>query len=225
MRVLMALGVGLALLAVTIVLVGQVLPGSETLKIVYAVALLVGAGLVLGRLVKPRPALRVPMRVATVGAGVVLLGWWGLSQRDTEVSEQLIQAPAPAGSATATGTETAPEGGEQAEDAAAGPRTLASGRFVDLDHPGAGEAEIVETEGERVLQLRDFETDPGPDLRVYLATDSDAEDFADLGELKGNQGDQRYDVPADADLDRLDTVVVWCRAFTVAFTAAALEEQ
>ena len=71
--------------------------------------------------------------------------------------------------------------------------------------------------------LTDFETDPGPDLRVYLATDEGASDFADLGALKGNRGDQQYELPASLDLDRYATVLVWCRAFSVGFGQAPLE--
>ena len=45
--------------------------------------------------------------------------------------------------------------------------------------------------------------------------------FEDLGGLKGNKGMQQYDVPAG--LDRYATVVIWCRAFTIAFGKADLE--
>ena len=69
--------------------------------------------------------------------------------------------------------------------------------------------------------------DSGPDLRVYLSSDDPASgdlgDFEDLGELKGNVGNQQYTVPRGLDLQRFSTVVVWCRAFSVAFTSARLE--
>ena len=43
-----------------------------------------------------------------------------------------------------------------------------------------------------------------------------------LGRLKGNQGDQNYEVPAGVDLDGFSSVVVWCDRFNSAFGAAAL---
>ena len=55
---------------------------------------------------------------------------------------------------------------------------------------------------------REFTTSNGPDVRVYLVAATDAVDnetvtkagFVELGKLKGNEGDQNYDVPADLDL-------------------------
>lgn len=43
-----------------------------------------------------------------------------------------------------------------------------------------------------------------------------------LGALKGNVGSQQYDVPAELLTSEPATVVVWCRAFTVAFGTAEL---
>jgi len=40
--------------------------------------------------------------------------------------------------------------------------------------------------------------------------------------LKGNVGDQNYDVPADLDLSRYRAVSIWCRCFSVNFGAAPL---
>ena len=79
---------------------------------------------------------------------------------------------------------------------------------------------------QRFLRFENFSTDNGPDLRVYL-TVSDAngdsgafdDDFVDLGVLKGNIGDQNYEIPTDVDLSVYDTVVVWCVRFSTPFTA------
>lgn len=105
------------------------------------------------------------------------------------------------------------------------------GTFVDRSHPTTGTALVLQGagSGERVLRFEDFETDNGPDLNVYLSSaPADAaasafdDDFIDLGNLKGNIGNQNYDVPLDADLDKYSTVVVWCVRFRVAFGAADL---
>ena len=77
------------------------------------------------------------------------------------------------------------------------------------------------------LWVPGFETDPGPDLRVYLAegdpaTGAELGEFVDLGALKGNVGDQQYAIGADVDLTRFTSVVIWCRAFEVGFTSATV---
>ena len=108
--------------------------------------------------------------------------------------------------------------------------TLAEGSFISRSHGSEGIA-IVLTDGsdQRFLRFEEFSTDNGPDLNVYLTTaDADAPEgdfnrpgeFIDLGDLKGNIGDQNYEIPADVDLERFDTVVVWCVRFSAAFTAA-----
>jgi Electron transfer DM13 len=43
-----------------------------------------------------------------------------------------------------------------------------------------------------------------------------------LGDLKGNIGEQNYAIARDVDLARYRSVVVWCARFHVAFAAAAL---
>jgi hypothetical protein len=81
-----------------------------------------------------------------------------------------------------------------------------------------------------VLRLTDFATSNGPDVRVYLVAAPDASDnetvtqagFIELGKLKGNQGDQNYDVPADLDLTKYRAVTIWCRRFSVNFATAPL---
>ena len=105
---------------------------------------------------------------------------------------------------------------------------IAAGSFVSIAHQGRGSAAVVELPGgERKLTITDFETDSGPDLRVYVSTgdpaNGDLGDFEDLGALKGNVGNQQYTLPRRLDLARYSTVVVWCRAFSVAFTSAGLE--
>lgn len=118
----------------------------------------------------------------------------------------------------------------EAAGAPAEPRLLASGEFGARSHPGAGTASIYELDGgRRVLRLEGFETDNGPDLFVYLTAaapdapeDEFEADYLDLGRLKGNVGDQNYDVPPDADLSRYRSVAIWCDRFSVVFTTAPL---
>ena len=103
--------------------------------------------------------------------------------------------------------------------------TVLQGSFMDRSHPTTGVAKVI-TDGERrFLRFENFNTDNGPDLNVYLATgspDGSPGDFFDLGDLKGNIGDQNYEIPANVDLDTHTTVFIWCVRFGVAFGAAPL---
>lgn len=107
---------------------------------------------------------------------------------------------------------------------------LVEGSFIGRAHPTAGVASVLSDGSvQRFLRFEEFETDNGPDLFVYLTTaDAAADDglfgtegeFVDLGQLKGNIGDQNYEIPEDVDLDKFNTVVIWCRRFSVSFGAA-----
>jgi hypothetical protein len=110
----------------------------------------------------------------------------------------------------------------------AGATSLGRGMFVSGEHETTGRAEIVEVRrGERYLTITNLATSSGPDLRVYLTAESvgsasSAGDHVDLGALKGNIGDQQYELPLDVDVQRYRHVVIWCRAFSVEFGEAAL---
>src|SRR3954452_25024136 len=52
--------------------------------------------------------------------------------------------------------------------------------------------------------------------------EADVRHVVDLGALKGNQGDQQYNIPGRVDLERYSTAVIWCRAFSVLFARAPL---
>ena len=111
------------------------------------------------------------------------------------------------------------------------PLTLAQGEFIGLAHSGTGTALIIElADGSRILRFENLDVDNGPDLRVILSptelTDDDGAyddgDFLDLGVLKGNQGNQNYEIPDDVDIDDFSTVAIWCRRFNVSFNAAPI---
>ncbi|MGB5757128.1 MAG: DM13 domain-containing protein [Acidimicrobiales bacterium] len=129
------------------------------------------------------------------------------------------------------------EGDEPADTDRNGPATGAtspfvesSGSFIGLEHPAVGQATILSDGERRFLRFENFETDNGPDLFVYLVAEAGAEgdrglfddDFVNLGPLAGNIGDQNYEVDIDLDLDRYNTVVIWCDRFNAAFGAADL---
>jgi hypothetical protein len=101
------------------------------------------------------------------------------------------------------------------------------GRFRSGEHATRGIARVIRLEnGRRVLTLTAFSTAAGPDLRVRVvpgeSTDGGADGAIDLGALKGNRGDQQYDLP-DGLRPRGHTVLIWCRAFSALFGSARLE--
>jgi Electron transfer DM13 len=112
-----------------------------------------------------------------------------------------------------------------------GPMAITQGSFKSLAHETKGTAAIYQLgNGKRALRLTEFETSNGPDVHVYLtaaevAKGSDAikeAGFIDLGSMKGNKGDQNYDLPADVDLNKYKNVTIWCARFGVNFGEAAL---
>jgi hypothetical protein len=117
------------------------------------------------------------------------------------------------------------------EVATAANQRLATGIFHDGAHETSGTATVYRLpNGKRILRLADFMTSNGPDVQLYLVKASDATDndtvkqagFINLGALKGNVGDQNYDLPDDVDLDAYRAVTVWCRRFGVNFGTAPL---
>ncbi len=141
------------------------------------------------------------------------------SQQTRPVTSTTTVAAPPVDEPTSTTTTTVPV-----------VRTVASGSFISRSHPASGRAEVLSDTVQTFLRFDDFRTDNGPDVFVYLSAGVDAsspegaldDDFIDLGRLKGNIGSQNYELPAGVDLARYDTVVLWCRRFSVAFGTADL---
>jgi pentapeptide MXKDX repeat protein len=114
-------------------------------------------------------------------------------------------------------------------------KTLKTGKFHGKVHKTEGRATIYqEADGKLVLRLTKFRTSNGPDVHVILVATPDAMDDAnflkdntekvELGKLKGNEGDQNYEVPAGTDLTKFRTVSIYCERFNANFGAAPLEK-
>lgn len=107
---------------------------------------------------------------------------------------------------------------------------LAAGEFHSVHHDTKGHAEILQQGGKRILRLSRFATSNGPDVRVYLVAATDATDdatvksagFVEIAPLKGNIGDQNYELPASLDLGKYHAVTIWCKRFSVNFGSAPL---
>lgn len=169
---------------------------------------------------------------------VLAVGWWlgsPLFLDDTVDEAFPVAADAPSTSAAETDSVSEPVDEEAAADVsapstastpttapAAEPELIAGGSFDGFDavHQGSGSASFYDLGGAITLRFEDFDVTNGPDLRVNLVFDDGS--MLDLGALKGNVGNQNYDVPADVDLEGVSSVVIYCRAFSVPFAEAVI---
>lgn len=114
-------------------------------------------------------------------------------------------------------------------------KTLETGTFHGKVHNTSGRATIYqEQDGKLILRLTNFQTSNGPDVHVVLIAAKNAEDDAnflksgtervELGKLKGNEGDQNYEIPSSTDLNKFQTVSIYCERFNANFGAAPLEK-
>jgi hypothetical protein len=85
-------------------------------------------------------------------------------------------------------------------------------------------------DGTQLVRLENLASSDGPDVKIWLSELDAGGDwfkyrggkYLDLGPIKATHGTHNYVVPAGADLSGLDTVVLWCDRFSVAFGSAAL---
>jgi hypothetical protein len=106
--------------------------------------------------------------------------------------------------------------------------------FISGSTPGHnvdGKATIYRLEdGKPLLRLEDFSATNGPDLFVVLSSSTNPDQnglkndaYVQLEALKGNLGNQNYELPGDVDLSQYKSVVIWCRTFNVVFGYATLQ--
>ena len=159
--------------------------------------------------------LRKKWILAGVGVPGLVLAWWVFRPEKLWVNVK-VNEPAPFASSS-------------------DPQPLYTGLLAGKAHPTSGRASIYQLgDRKRDLRLTDFTTSNGPDVHVLLAQSTDQNltsefvkgqlDSVELGSLKANQGDQNYDLPDSVDLQKYDTVVIYCERFHVVFGLAKLEQ-
>lgn len=163
----------------------------------------------------PAPAAQAPQSSATVPAAQPQSAQ-GTSS--TEGAPTASTAPTPA-----------PE-----PQAPTGPALIAQGALISHEHDTSGTVSVFRLpDGTHQLALEGLETTTGPDVHVWLSQAPVIEGFdgwftaanydhLDLGELKGNRGNQVYTIPADANISDWSSITLWCEAFSVSFGAAEL---
>ena len=164
-------------------------------------------------------------------AGWLLRGRWSHGQKPRPAG------PAIEGHPGGSGSRSPGRGACRIQTVAAFHR-CAGGRATAVcsqpDHATTGTVRIVEQpDGKRLLTLENLDTSNGSDVHVWLSAAKVVEgtagwftagsaEYYDLGLIKGNQGNQVYDIPADVDLARYKSVDLWCVQFSVSFGAADL---
>jgi len=149
-----------------------------------------------------------------IGVSVFVGAWWAFRPEKLFINQKVNEAAPMALSAE--------------------PEALYTGKLEGRIHQTSGRATVYKgTDGRGYLRLSDFTTSNGPDVHVLLLR---AEDPAlggeivkgelngvELGALKGNQGDQNYDLPASVDLNKYQAVAIYCKRFHAIFGVARLE--
>jgi hypothetical protein len=153
--------------------------------------------------------------LAAVCLPILVAAWWAFRPEKLWINQKVNEA-APFASST-------------------DPQPLYTGRLEGKAHQTSGRATIYKSpDGKRYLRLTDFSTSNGPDVHIVLARSDEANrtqeivkgqlDSVELGSIKGNQGDQNYDLPASVDLQKYNAAVVYCERFHAVFGLARLEQ-
>jgi hypothetical protein len=214
------------MLVMLIVHPNAVRSGLMSTRAVVVNAGLLGGWLLLSFVVLPRLVKNAWVRagmltVLAIGAVIVLVV---PTLRDTKVVEAF-----PVPEARMQETTDGDAGGSAtpapATTAAPQPVRVSTGTLRGIDHDASGTGSIYRLpDGAFVVGLENIDIEPGPDYQVYVVPGVDRESpdgGTHLDGLRGNQGTQYYDVPADlGDVGPGWTVLVWCRAFGVPVAAA-----
>ena len=73
------------------------------------------------------------------------------------------------------------------------------------------------------LTLANIDVDKVPDGRVYLANDANYESSVELGTLKQFSGTVKYSIPENVNPDEYNSVLIWCKKFSVEIGHANLK--
>jgi len=195
------------------------------------------------------PFARAFLAVAIVAVGAV--GWWlgsplfldnevdeafplsATAEVPVDMTQEEVEAEMEAAAETPVVMEDEPMPAEEPEvpTEPSGPIAVLGGSFQGADdfHQGSGTATVYELEdGTNLLRFEDFEVTNGPDLHVLLVPNDapvdrdDLTGYVDLGKLKGNIGNQNYEIPPDIDISEFRSIVIYCEPFHVLFASATL---
>jgi len=130
---------------------------------------------------------------------------------EAQVERPLVE-PAPAGLASA--------------------KLLGTAKVYNVDREGEGTAKIYELPtGTRLIRLEDFFVSINSDLEIRLSELPGPKSTAEaanapwkfVAPLKATIGTMNYEVPADVDLARYQSIVIWCEITRNAYAAASIQ--
>lgn len=206
----------IALVVVGVWVAGGVIADSFRLSMALVTVWFILMAVAVFLVARPRRSLAVPLvsgyLIAAGGVGGYLLF---TTVREKTVNERVaVGQPISAVSSSSGAT-------------ASGSVLELAGSFKSGEHETTGTASVVKlANGKRVLTLTGFSTSAGPDVRVRIVPgdtdDGGAKGNVDLGGLKGNKGNQQYELPDDFEPSQY-SAVIWCRAFSAVFGWAVLE--
>jgi hypothetical protein len=180
----------------------------------------------------PHRRFLIPVAVVVVvalGVGLYLFQPWRLlTVRETH--EALLVPTSVPTSVSTSGSAAAPA--PASAPVVESPREVAAGEWRSLEHATTGKASLIKLPGgAHSVQFAALDTSDGPDLYVYLSPHPSSspektfgQGFTSLGKLKGNRGDQVYEIPSGVDVSAIRSVVIWCKRFSAGFAVAPLEQ-
>ncbi len=98
-----------------------------------------------------------------------------------------------------------------------------TGAFISGVHTTSGTVTLRKsTTGRKYLFFDNFQTDAGPDLRIYLAEDLGAVTYSEVSNqvFKGNS---QVLIDAAVNTDKKKKVLIWCKSYSVLFGSAELK--
>jgi Electron transfer DM13 len=100
---------------------------------------------------------------------------------------------------------------------------LASGNFISNSHPTSGTVKVIQdAAGKKHLVFENFRSDNGPDLDVWLSTNTSGSPYQSLGDLKAVSGTFSYELDNSINYTANNTLLIWCVDFSVLFGHAVL---
>lgn len=163
--------------------------------------------------------------IGIVAVGVLVVGWWLVSPLffDKVVNE------APVSSSSGSNMKEQEENTMKETDSSSQDEmtndTMKVNELVgifqgaDENHDAKGKVSI----SGKNIRLENFEVTNGPDLYVYLVEEGqETKKGISLGELKGNIGNQNYEIPGDHSASSGMQIVIWCKQFNVDFGRAEI---
>jgi len=163
-------------------------------------------------------------RVVCILPVVAALTWAVLPAfHDTTVNDQPLAATS---SAAPTPAPTSPGATASPPATAARPEPARRAALKGIGHRAKGTASLVRLpDGSYVVRLEGLDVESGPDYLVYLVPGAAREKptgGVQLARLKANKGNQNYPVASGTGTNGTQTVLIWCRAFSVPVAAATL---